>query len=177
MNITDTKKALRAELINRRRQIPKELKEAADREIFRRLLPLVKSCTGVFCYVSTEIEVDTRRLLSWCFENNKPVYAPVTGSKDIVFYPLSGFEQLSPAKFGLLEPPVTAPARADANSLCVVPALMCGPDGLRLGYGRGYYDRFLQSFPGRSVIVCYRDFVGNVPAEPHDFRCDLVITD
>ena len=58
-----------------------------------------------------------------------------------------------------------------------VPALCCDRGGLRLGYGRGYYDRFLAGFPGKSVVICYSDFVMKVPAEPHDMRADEIITE
>ena len=85
---------------------------------------------------------------------------------------------LAAGRFGIMEPVNrTAPAIPDEDSLCIVPALTCDKSGLRLGYGRGYYDRFLAGFPGKSVIICYSDFVGEVPAEPHDRRADAVITD
>lgn len=177
MTTSEQKKALRRELIQRRRSIPADEKAARDERIFRELLPLVMEHSSVFTYVSTEIEVDTRRLLDWCFANGKPAAVPVSGDHDLTFYNISGFSELAPGRFGIMEPVNRElPAVPDSGSLCIVPALCCDKTGLRLGYGRGYYDRFLADFPGTSAIICYSDFVGEVPAEPHDRRADLVIT-
>lgn len=178
MSITEEKKALRKALIQRRKEIPAEIKAQADRKIFESLKPLVENSSSVFTYVSTDIEVDTRMLLEWCFENGKPVASPVSGDHELTFYPLHSMLSLGAGRFGILEPiDRTEPAIPDEDSLCIVPALTCDRSGLRLGYGRGYYDRFLAGFPGRSVIICYSDFVGAVPAEPHDRRADAVVTD
>ena len=177
MTTAEQKKALRRELIQRRRSIPADEKAAWDERIFRELLPLVMEHSSVFTYVSTEIEVDTRRLLDWCFANGKPAAVPVSGDHDLTFYNISGFSELAPGRFGIMEPVNRElPAVPDSGSLCIVPALCCDKTGLRLGYGRGYYDRFLADFPGTSAIICYSGFVGEVPAEPHDRRADLVIT-
>ncbi len=178
MTLTERKKQLRRELIQRRREIPVEARNEADERIFRKLLPYLDRCSGVFTYVSTEIEVDTRRLLSWCFGRGKPVAVPVSGDSELTFYTIGSFEELAEGRFHIQEPlDRSAPAVPDMDSLCIVPALLCDRSGLRLGYGRGYYDRFLAGFPGKSVVICYSGFVGEVPAEPHDRRADLVITD
>lgn len=178
MSITDEKKALRKALIQRRRELPADEKRAADERIFRQLIPMLENCSGVFTYVSTEIEVDTRMLMEWCFQHGKPVATPVSGDSELTFYPVRSMDGLAPGRFNIMEPAeCKSPAVPDADSLCVVPALLCDRSGLRLGYGRGYYDRFLAGFPGRSVIICYSGFVGEVPAEPHDRHADAVVTD
>ena len=178
MSVTDDKKSLRKALIQRRRELPDELRDKADEDIFRQLIPLLEQCGSVFTYVSTEIEVDTRRLLNWCFENKKLVATPVSGDSELTFYSVRSVEDLADGRFGIMEPRErSVPAVPDENSLCIVPALMCDMTGLRLGYGRGYYDRYLAGFPGKSVVICYSGFVGEVPAEPHDRRADAVIID
>lgn len=178
MSITDEKKALRKVLIQRRRDTPQEIKSAADERIFTRLLPLLEECSSVFTYVSTDIEVDTRQLLSWCFIHGKPAAVPVSGDTELTFYPVSCFDALSAGRFGIMEPTNRfSTAVPDEHSLCIIPALICDREGYRLGYGRGYYDRYLAGFPGKKVIICYADFVGAVPIEPHDRCADAVITD
>ena len=95
MNIPDEKKALRRELIQRRRNMPDDVKSAADSRIFDRLIPLLEKCSSVFTYVSTEIEVDTRQLMKWCFEHGKTVAVPVSGDSELTFYPIRSFDELS----------------------------------------------------------------------------------
>lgn len=178
MNLSEHKKQLRRELILRRRQMSAEAKAQSDAIIFQRLLPYLRQAGSVFTYVSTEIEVGTHELMSWCFRHNIPVAVPVSGDSELTFYQVSSFEELAEGRFHILEPTErTVPLLPDENSLCIVPALLCDRTGLRLGYGRGYYDRYLAAFPGKSVVICYSGFVGDVPAEPHDRRADLVITD
>lgn len=178
MSISDEKRALRKSLIQRRREIPQEVKAAADERVFTQLLPFLEECSSVFTYVSTEIEVDTRRLLSWCFSHGKPAAVPVSGDTELTFYPVRSFSELAAGRFGIMEPlNKDNPAVPDEQSLCIIPALLCDRNGYRLGYGRGYYDRYLSEFPGKKVIICYADFVGAVPTEPHDRCADAVITD
>lgn len=178
MNVTEQKKILRRQLIQRRREMPADVKAQADRIILEKLLPLAERSSAVFTYVSTAVEVDTRKLLEWCFQSGKPAAVPVSGDSELTFYPVTSFKGLAEGRFGIPEPlDRSRPAVPDRDSLCIVPALMCDREGYRLGYGRGYYDRYLSGFSGRSVIICYSGFVGDVPAEPHDRRADFVITD
>ena len=178
MTISEQKKALRKELITRRKELSLCERQARDERIFARLLPLLEECSGVFTYVSTDIEVGTRMVIDWCIQRGKPVFTPVSGDYELTFYQVHSWSELKPGKFGIEEPTNrTIPAAADGSSLCIVPALCCNMNGFRLGYGRGYYDRFLADFPGRMAVICYADFVMEVPQESHDRSADLVITD
>jgi len=86
---------------------------------------------------------------------------------------------LVPAAFGILEPPADAPLlpRADIG-LALVPAVCYDRSGFRLGFGGGYYDRWLSGFSGFTVGLC-RDCVlqDRVPTEDHDCRVDLLLTE
>lgn len=171
------KKQLRRELIERRRTMSAAEKNAADEDIFEQVKPYADNVGAVFTYASTDIEVDTRRLIAYCLERKIPVALPVSGDTELSFYYITDISELKKGKFGIDEPPPDKPAFADKDALCVVPALCADGCGLRLGYGRGYYDRFLSDFRGRSVILCYSSFKRDVPAEPHDIRADLTIFD
>lgn len=174
----EIKRALRRELIERRKAMSCEIKQAADRDIFCRLKPLADKASAVFTYVSTEIEVDTHELIGYCLEQKIPLAVPVSGNSELSFYYIDSMAELAPGRFNIYEP-IYRDKRAfpDSAALCVVPALCADGDGLRLGYGRGYYDRYLAGFCGTSVIICYGSFKRAVPAEKHDFRADLTIFD
>lgn len=173
----ELKKALRRELIERRRAMDKLAKAAADEDIFGQLKPLVDKASAVFTYASTEIEVDTRRLIAYCLERKILVALPVSGDTELSFYYINDVSELKKGRFGIDEPPTDRPALADENTLCIVPALCADGEGLRLGYGRGYYDRFLSGFAGKSVIICYRAFKREVPAEPYDIKANFTVFD
>lgn len=174
----EIKKALRSELISRRKAMNSSDKQRADESIFQQLKPLVDRADSVLTYVSTDIEVDTRRLLEYCFGTGKRVAVPVSGDTELFFYEIKSFDDLAIGRFSIMEP-VSRDVifTGGRDSLCVVPALCADGTGLRLGYGRGYYDRFLSSFGGESVIICYSDFRMQVPNEPHDVRADMTIFD
>ncbi|MGN1119251.1 MAG: 5-formyltetrahydrofolate cyclo-ligase [Oscillospiraceae bacterium] len=172
----ELKRALRKELIQKRREMPREKKLAADRDIFEQVKPLCENAGAVFTYVSTEIEVDTRQLIGFCLDSGIPVAVPVSGDSELTFFYINSVRELSEGRYGILEPTDRSrQAFPDERTLCIVPALCADGKGLRLGYGKGYYDRFLSRFCGTSVILCYSDFVREVPAEPHDIKAQHTI--
>ncbi len=173
----EIKSALRKELIAKRKAMDAAKKAAADESIFRQLVPLVNCASSVFCYVSTEIEVDTRRIIGYCLSNNIPVALPVSGENELSFYYIDNINELKNGRYNIDEPPINRPAYASEKTLCIVPALCADKEGYRLGYGKGYYDRFLKSFKGTSVIICYKDFKCEVPKEAHDIQTTFTIFD
>ena len=134
----------------------------------------------VFCFVSTDREPDTRPLLEAALTGGKTLCVPRTGPDGFMeAVPVSSLEQLRVARFGLLEPPPPLPALAPAQlDLVIAPCLMATPDGLRLGQGGGYYDRFLPRCTCPVVLLCPAALVRNdLPAESHDQRADRVLTE
>lgn len=173
----ELKNRLRKELIAQRQAMDKAFKDRADRDIFGQLLPMIDAAGSVFTYASTEIEVDTRRVIDYCLENGIPTALPVSGDTELDFYCIESKSELSRGRFGIDEPLKLRKAVPDKNTLCIVPALCADGFGYRLGYGRGYYDRFLSNFAGTSVIICYSDFKRDVPTELHDRKADYTIFD
>ena len=88
-------------------------------------------------------------------------------------------EHLIPAKFGLFEPNNTCPILIpDEKTLCIVPAIAFDENGNRLGYGKGFYDRFLSNFNGASIgLTCSDLLVKQLPTDPHDTPVKIVITE
>ena len=171
----ELKKALRKELIEKRRAMNAAEKNAADIDIFEQLKAFADKASAVFTYASTSIEVDTRRLISYCIGKNIPTALPRSGDTELSFYYINTLKDLKPGRFNIDEPPDERPALFDENTLCVVPALCADGEGYRLGYGRGYYDRFLSGFNGTSVVICYSSFRMEVPTEPHDIRAKFTL--
>ena len=92
---------------------------------------------------------------------------------------VSGFAQLRPGKYGILEPddncPVVPPQELD---LCIVPCLAADEAGNRLGYGGGYYDRYLpQTSAARMLLCAQARLFRKIPIGEHDASCDILITE
>ncbi|MGN0525886.1 MAG: 5-formyltetrahydrofolate cyclo-ligase [Acutalibacteraceae bacterium] len=161
IDIRPIKKELRQKVREERKGLPKTVKSTLDKKICNRLLNLwvVRECDTFLCYVSTEIEVDTRKFISTLLKNGKKVAVPrCEGERsEMNFYYINSLEELRPGAFGVLEPVKENVNKLThtENTVCIVPAFAFDKSGFRLGYGKGYYDRYLSRFKGCSIGICY----------------------
>jgi 5-formyltetrahydrofolate cyclo-ligase len=168
----------------RRDALPAEYRAAADRAIRERLLglPEYRRADTVFCYIGVGSEVDTLPLIREALADGKRVCAPaLLGDGRMEAREIAGAADLAPARFGLLEPKASCRRiRADEISLIVVPCLCCDRNGNRIGYGGGYYDRYLPLTKADIAVVCREESIcadGGISPLPHDARAPLVVTE
>lgn len=133
-------------------------------------------------YSAIRQEVDTAGIVSAAFESGKRVLYPALCGRQMVFRLVGGLETLQEGAFGILEPcPTGIEHQADEADLIVVPGVAFDLSGHRIGYGKGYYDRFLMH-PGRKacLIGLCHDFQlldRAIPADVHDIKMDIIVTD
>ena len=161
-----------------------EQKQAMDTAIRNRLMSLrpVIGAKTVLCYMSTDIEVDTRQFILQLLSLQKRVALPrcVEHTRWMNFYLIRDFSQTERHTFGVFEPiPAVCPRLTDfSDSVCIVPGLGFDRQGYRLGYGKGYYDRFLSSFRGRKIGICYEACLSEVlPHGYFDVAVDWIVTE
>lgn len=173
------KKELRTELLQRRKAMDKNTMQKLDGAIYNNIvqLPQLKSAQNILCYISTEIEVGTRQLISALLDEGKNVFAPRCKGKEMRFFRLNSLDDAKTGAFGIPEPVGDDEIIDFSGTICIVPALMFDKKGYRLGYGGGYYDRFLREYSGTSIGICYNDFIGTVPREEHDLPVDILVTE
>lgn len=165
-----------------RKALPPEEKQRLDRAVFTRFTALsqYKAAKTLLCYVSSAIEVDTRAILQHALQAGKTVAVPrcIPGTTEMEFHMITSLSVLSPGAYGILEPPQDTPlCTALSDALCVVPALCFDKHGYRVGYGKGYYDRFLARFSGETLGLIYEeDFVAAVPRDAFDRRVSCLVT-
>ena len=176
------KSLLRRELL-KKRQAPAE-KQSIDLKILENLisLPEYKSADLILLYCSYGDEVDTQELARRAAFDRKRIAFPRCmidgGEKSMDFYECSPGELVAGYR-GIPEPPIGAPrARCDEKTLCIVPALAYDVNKNRLGYGGGFYDRYLENFGGITVGLCRSDFLfESLPREKFDLPVNIVITE
>ena len=147
-----------------------------DSRILSRLMSLDEFIRAdiVLTYVSLPDEVDTHKLI----KSGKRIAVPKTGVHDIVFREINSFSDLEEGRFGILEPKDTCrPVQICDNMFCVVPALACNENGFRIGYGCGYYDRWLSRNNVVSAVLCYRENIIGFTPEVHDVAVNYIITE
>ncbi|MFN7991315.1 MAG: 5-formyltetrahydrofolate cyclo-ligase [Candidatus Micrarchaeia archaeon] len=172
------KDALRKEMIAKRASLQKDeagrMSDAITAELLSR--PRFKEAKTVGLYLPKGNEVDTRRIIREALAMGKEVVVPVTDHM-ITFHPFSSFDDLHPGKFGILEPKARIAPRGEPD-LVIVPGVSFGLCMHRLGYGKGYYDRYLSTSSAYRVGICY-DFqvVERLPSHEDDQRMDEIITE
>lgn len=178
------KSELRCRYRSMRRAMDPDVAGRLSEEVRSRLeaLPEFLKSKTVLTYVSSlENEVDTLGLIRDCLGSGRLVLVPVAQPcRRLVWSRVDSLGELAPGTFGVLEPVVTAlrPVAPPPEAVAIVPGLVFTPQGHRIGFGGGYYDRFLSTFAGVKVGVAYAlQMAPSVPVEPHDVAMDIVVTE
>lgn len=186
---TAAKQALRQEMRRRRKAMPPEEKAAGEQRLCRRFLEssYYRNCRQLFCFVALPQEPETRGILRQALADGKIVAVPrCLPERRMAFHQLNREvpleQQLLSGSFGVAEPQKTLPVitpQPEQAPLCLVPGLAFDRKGGRLGYGAGYYDRFLAAYPFLLKIGCaLTPFLTDcVPTEPTDQRLDGIATE
>ena len=140
---------------------------------------IYKTSENVFLYMSYNREVDTYMLLSQCFMDGKKVYAPKVLSKtQMEFYCLSDENDLVSGYMGIMEPSDVCDKAKIRDGLFIMPGLAFDYDFHRIGYGGGFYDRYLSEDNTFIKAALAFDFqlLESIPYEEHDLKPDYIIT-
>lgn len=161
-----------------------ENREVKDKAIFQSVINLeeYKKADTVLCYLSLDDEIKTDELVRYSLENKKRVAVPFckdeNGNMD--FYFISSLEDTKEGTFGVREPNIKKCEKIKdfSSSIIIVPALCYNKNGYRLGYGKGYYDRFLENYTFISVGLCYNSLIADeIPVNEFDKPVDIIISE
>lgn len=176
-----TKQEFRKTYLSLRNSIPEFQKESYDNALTEKLLSLSEfySAECVLLFASVGSEVNLREFFRECVKQNKKVYFPkcIDGEK-MEFLRVFSENDFSVGKYDIPEPKTQEKyIKSRENDLAVIPALAVGRDFSRIGYGKGYYDRFLKNFKGFSVCPVYpQSLCGGVPTGKFDIPLNIIIT-
>ena len=182
--MTGEKKALRREMLARRRAFSAQERAALSEAICARALDFsaVKAARTIMLYASTAEEIDLYPLMEQLLTGGRRIALPeIVGSGVMEAQVLPAMDALTPGAFGILTPD---PARGDRISpeeidVIIVPGAAFDADGGRLGLGGGYYDRFLPRAPRAVRLVLAYDvqIVPHVPMGAQDVRVDAILSE
>ena len=186
LNLSGNKSDLRKKHMINRRFMTKKEKLNNDSNIFKKIISLecFTKSKFILTYVSTELEVDTRKIIEYSIDSGKQVAVPATDAENLAlnFYFIDSIDKLQVGKFSILEPNAKKSRFCDVSQLqefiCLVPGMVFDVNGYRIGYGKGYYDRFLKKFSCKTIGLCYDfDLLESVPTDRNDVPVDLILTE
>ena len=178
------KQGLRAHIKETKATLSKTIVQKDSNIIINKLLnsSWFRECNQVFGYVSFNQEVVTTDFILSALERNKKVAVPKIENNNMTFYYIESLEELKPGTLGILEPFSIKEAipPSTKESLCIVPGLAFDRQRNRIGYGKGYYDKFFTKYsdkPIRKIALAF-DFqiYEKLPVEEYDKKVDRIIT-
>lgn len=167
-----------------RRQIRRQKESLTPEQIHRasmdlteqfRSHPLYKEARTIYAYLSYNQEVRTEYLIAGAWADGKKVAVPKIIQDEMVFLSLEEGDPIAEGYKGIPEPVKEIPMN-DPTALVLLPGLAFDPTGRRLGYGGGFYDRFLSAEVHPTIALCF-DFqiLDHLDTEEHDIPADVVL--
>ena len=172
------KAELRKKILQEMKTLSQEQKQAMDQALTERFLnhPVYQEAKVIATYLSFPHEFQTQGLIDQALKGGKKVLIPKTYPKGRMEFVVYNPQQLAKTSFGLLEPQgdleVVEPSQID---LIHVPGLAFTTEGYRIGYGGGYYDRYLEHFAGHTMSTIYPCQVQEFNFENHDIPVQEVL--
>ena len=176
----ETKADIRKRVLQVRNNLTKKEWEEKSQMILAKVIshPVFLEAEEIYCYVDFRNEVETKRLIEFCWEKKKNVAVPKIEENQMNFYYINSWEDVSSGYFGILEPHTMQ--SAEGKSVCVImPGAVFDKNCNRIGYGKGYYDTYLQKHAEYNTIALAFDLQieDYIPSEEHDIRPQTIITE
>lgn len=178
------KKTIRAEIIKRIKEIGIKERETKSQQIIENLINCIlwKKAEIIATTMPMSHEINTTYLIDACWESQKTVVVPKCNhdTREMQFYKITSYSDLQKGYFGIMEPIEDRCEKIskDLIELIVVPGVAFTKEGHRLGYGGGYYDRYLENYKYDFLALAFdAQMIDYIPTEKHDLPMPLIITE
>ncbi len=176
----DTKQSIRKEVFRRRKEASEEMIRQASQSICEKIraLEAFRESEWLFAYMDFNKEVMTGSLIEKAWEMGKRVAVPKVEGKDMTFYEITSFDQLKPGYFQIPEPEGCEKADCE-DAFLVIPGVAFDKTRHRIGYGQGFYDRYLSVHKCHKTAAVAFDFqvFDAVPFEELDILPQALVTE
>ncbi len=171
-----TRNAIKEMRLALKKEEVKERSEACVSKVLQ--FPELIEAKTVCVYMPAGNEIDTTEIIRYCKENGKRLAAPRVNGDTMEFYYFTDETDMEQGAYDIWEPTGTE-AVEDEESLVIMPGVAFDLSCNRIGYGKGYYDRYLSAHPRMKKVALAYDFqiVGRIKREVHDVRPDMVVTE
>ena len=177
------KKIVRKEVLHTRNNMSNELRKLKDKLIYDLFTnsDLYKKAKDIFIYVSFGSEVSTHEIINKALRDKKNIYVPKTdiNKKEMIAVKIHSFTELNVDNYGILEPiSVDKEKIASDFDTIVMPGVAFDKEGNRIGYGGGYYDKYLEKniFKAKKIALAYEEqILEKIETDYHDIKVDFII--
>jgi 5-formyltetrahydrofolate cyclo-ligase len=171
----------RAKLKQIRASIPADIRAERSRNIQQKLVDLeeIRAARSIFLFISYGNEVHTHDLLKYFLAQGKTLAVPkILPEKTMIAVPFRSWDDLVPGELGILTPPGNTPCSGGFD-VVITPGVGFTLQGHRIGYGRGYYDKWFASHPAKhKIAVCFEEqIVDKLPVDDYDVKVDMIVTE
>ena len=178
----DEKNLIRKQMKQLRADMTRTERFEKSMQIFEQLItvPEFKRADRIYTYVSMDNEIDTIMLIDYSLSIEKRVFVPRVSGKDMEFYEISDISELSPGYMGIYEPDINGkePDYSRTGFMCM-PGLAFDKSHNRIGYGGGFYDRYLsvENKLYKAALAYEAQLLESIPAQDVDVRPDMIVTE
>jgi len=181
MSLLEQKKRLRTALKQRRSLVSESKRKEMSQQICKYLYEIdeFNQAKSIFCYISYLSEVETHTLINDFIERNLALAVPkIMDKSEMIAVPLSDLSDLKPDKMGILTPKINQSSSGPFD-IAITPGVGFTVTGERLGYGKGYYDRwFSQHKVNTKIGIAFEiQLVEQIPIEATDISLDILVTE
>ena len=178
----DEKNLIRKQMKQLRADMTRTERFEKSMQIFEQLItvPEFKRADRIYTYVSMDNEIDTIMLIDYSLSLEKRVFVPRVSGRDMEFYEISDISELSPGYMGIYEPDINGrePDYSRTGFMCM-PGLAFDKSHNRIGYGGGFYDRYLsvENKLYKAALAYEAELLESIPAQDGDVRPDMIVTE
>lgn len=178
----DTKKEIRAAVKKSRKEADQMLIRANSDHICAKFLnlPEYQEADCIFAYMDCKNEVETKKVIEQCWKDKKTVAVPKVFGEIMKYYAITSYDDLEEGYFGIREPKFEKlPEIIREDGLMILPGVAFDEKRHRVGYGGGFYDRYLEQHPNMKKIAFAFEFqvFSEVPSETFDRQPEKIITE
>ncbi len=180
------KDLIRSEFSARRNALSEDERASRSAKICNTAISLVsfKHADIVLLYAPIKSEIDVMQIATVALEKGKRVAFPRCDkeTRTMKFHFITSFDDFEIGAYGIREPraelPIYAPESTSGSAVCFLPGLAFDVYGYRLGYGKGYYDKFLNIYNGCTIGVTYTELIHpSLPKGKFDVPCNIMLTE
>lgn len=176
----ESKKDIRKRVLDNRNKITDKEWEEKSHCIYKKVVthPFFLQADAIYCYADYRREVGTCKIMEHAWNSGKKVAAPKVNGEEMEFYYIQSFTDLHDGFKGILEPTQTHLAQ-DENVLVIMPGAAFDMKCNRIGYGKGYYDKYLHAHSNyKTIAIAFElQMIKAIPAESYDVCPDIIITE